>query len=137
MIAISILEDEYQLGREAYKHNIYGRVICQKVYTPVMVSTFCLKLSNSGNSLENKVLVERVGFYFFVEVEYENLPEFYSLCNCTGHVRVHCNNKTLLIKPIADKYGPRNKNVPPKTYVQVEHKGRNVVSEPGTKVIEK
>lgn len=32
-----------------------------------------------------KVLVERVGFTFFMEVEYERLPKFFTFCSCIGH----------------------------------------------------
>lgn len=35
--------------------------------------------------LKYEVLVERKGFAFFVELEYENLPEFCSYCNLVGH----------------------------------------------------
>lgn len=35
--------------------------------------------------LRNKILVERVGYAFFVEVEYERLLDFCSLCSCIGH----------------------------------------------------
>jgi hypothetical protein len=32
-----------------------------------------------------KILVERIDFAFFVEIEYESLPDFCSFCNCIGH----------------------------------------------------
>ncbi|XP_058725921.1 uncharacterized protein LOC131597230 [Vicia villosa] len=33
----------------------------------------------------DKILVERVGFSFFVDIEYEKVPEFCSYCLCIGH----------------------------------------------------
>jgi hypothetical protein len=38
-----------------------------------------------SQTLRYKVLVERKGYTFFVELEYENLPEFCSNCNFIGH----------------------------------------------------
>lgn len=38
-----------------------------------------------SNDLKYEVLVERKGFAFFVEFEYENLPEFCSFCKMIGH----------------------------------------------------
>jgi hypothetical protein len=35
--------------------------------------------------LRYKVLVERTGFAFFVEFEYENLPSFCEKCSMIGH----------------------------------------------------
>ncbi|CAI8618056.1 unnamed protein product [Vicia faba] len=42
-----------------------------------------------------KVLVERVGFAFFVEVEYEKIPDFCTFCNCIGHGYDNCKRKSL------------------------------------------
>lgn len=42
------------------------------------------------NDLRYKVLVERKGFSFFVELEYENLPEFCSSHNIIGHNLTNC-----------------------------------------------
>jgi hypothetical protein len=38
-----------------------------------------------SNDLKYEVLVERKGFAFFVEFEYENLPEFCNYCKIVGH----------------------------------------------------
>jgi hypothetical protein len=40
--------------------------------------------------LRNKVLVERKGFAFFVEFDYENLPDFCNHCNMIGHNLENC-----------------------------------------------
>lgn len=38
-----------------------------------------------SQELRYRVLVERKGYAFFVDFEYENLPDFCTHCNCTGH----------------------------------------------------
>jgi len=38
-----------------------------------------------SQELRYRVLVERKGFAFFVDFEYENLPDFCTYCHCTGH----------------------------------------------------
>lgn len=43
-----------------------------------------------SNELGYKVLVERKGFAFFVEIGYKNLPEFCSNCNMIGHNLSNC-----------------------------------------------
>lgn len=35
--------------------------------------------------LRYKISVERVGFAFFMEIEYERLSKFSNYCNCIGH----------------------------------------------------
>ncbi|PNX96058.1 hypothetical protein L195_g019259 [Trifolium pratense] len=37
-----------------------------------------------------RVLVERVGFAFFVDFEFENKPDFCHYCSCIGHNQGHC-----------------------------------------------
>jgi hypothetical protein len=37
-----------------------------------------------------RVLVERIGFAFFVDLDFENRPSFCHFCNCIGHVQDHC-----------------------------------------------
>lgn len=43
--------------------------------------------------LSYKILVERMGFTFFVDIEYEKIPEFWSYCSCIGHSVTNCNRK--------------------------------------------
>ena len=38
-----------------------------------------------AQDLVHRILVERKGFAFFVDIEYENLPDFCTHCECTGH----------------------------------------------------
>ncbi|KAI5431477.1 hypothetical protein KIW84_035604 [Lathyrus oleraceus] len=40
---------------------------------------------NLNSDLRYKVFVERIGYAFFVDLEYENLLEFYNNCNIIGH----------------------------------------------------
>jgi hypothetical protein len=37
-----------------------------------------------------RVLVERTGFAFFVDFEFENRPEYCHFCNCIGHDQSYC-----------------------------------------------
>jgi hypothetical protein len=65
------------------------------------------------------VLVERKGFAFFVDIEYENLPEFCSYCSSIGHHADVCKKKR---EPVPK--GPAKKPIsePAKTYVPIKHK---------------
>lgn len=43
-----------------------------------------------ASDLRNQILVEREGFAFFVEIDYERLPAFCSFCGIIGHSLVDC-----------------------------------------------
>lgn len=43
--------------------------------------------------LSYKILVERVGFAFFVDIEYEKIPDFCSFCSCIVHSFDNCKKK--------------------------------------------
>lgn len=43
--------------------------------------------------LSYKILVERVGFSFFVDIEYERIPEFCNFCSCIEHTTKSCKRK--------------------------------------------
>ncbi|XP_019433746.1 PREDICTED: uncharacterized protein LOC109340495, partial [Lupinus angustifolius] len=45
---------------------------------------------NLKAQLPNQILVEREGFAFFVNIEYENLPEFCNGCQTIGHMISNC-----------------------------------------------
>lgn len=64
--------------------------------------------------LRYKVLVERKDYAFFVEMEYENLPEYCTFCNCTGHYFEICKNT----KHAENKEMNKNKTEARKQYVQ-------------------
>ncbi|XP_058763217.1 uncharacterized protein LOC131636624 [Vicia villosa] len=40
-----------------------------------------------------KILVKRIGFAFFVDVEYEKLPDYCNFCSCIGHSVDNCKRK--------------------------------------------
>ncbi|CAK8537766.1 unnamed protein product [Lathyrus sativus] len=46
-----------------------------------------------NSDIRYKVLVERSGFAFFVDLEYENLPEFCKHCNSIGHSLEKCKHR--------------------------------------------
>jgi len=78
--------------------------------------------------LRYKVLVERKGYAFFVEMEYENLPDYCTFCKCTGHYYEICKRR--VPNNQADK-NEKNKNKPEtrKEFVQVvdnRGKGKHV-----------
>ncbi|GAU20528.1 hypothetical protein TSUD_130860 [Trifolium subterraneum] len=71
--------------------------------------------------LRYKVLVERKGFAFFVEIEYENIPDFCNSCQVIGHHVDNCKkwNKDEVSK--TDKDTNTRKNIilePKKIFVQ-------------------
>src|SRR4051812_13794514 len=43
--------------------------------------------------LSYKILVERIGFAFFMDTVYEKLPEFCNYCSCIGHSLMNCKRK--------------------------------------------
>ncbi|XP_058766038.1 uncharacterized protein LOC131639570 [Vicia villosa] len=43
--------------------------------------------------LSYKILVERIGFAFFVDIEYEKMPDFCHFCSCIGHSINNCKRK--------------------------------------------
>jgi hypothetical protein len=45
-----------------------------------------------SQALRYSVLVERKGFAFFVDLDYENLPDFCTHCNMIGHYVENCKN---------------------------------------------
>lgn len=42
-----------------------------------------------------KILVERIGFSFFVEIKYEKFHEFCNLCTCIGHSLDKCRRREI------------------------------------------
>jgi hypothetical protein len=94
----------YGLSQEYWRPNILfaiassvGTPICIDAVTakPMMERTFgqfvrVLVDMDLTHSLRDKVLVERKGFAFFVELDYENLPPFCSHCQVIGHHVGNC-----------------------------------------------
>jgi hypothetical protein len=80
--------------------------------------------------LRYKVLVERKGYAFFVELEYEHIPDFCSACKVIGHHVNNCkrsNNEVEMNKEIALK--KKQPAETKKTYIQTKH-GRPQQSKP-------
>ncbi|XP_058774370.1 uncharacterized protein LOC131648650 [Vicia villosa] len=66
----------------------------------------------------DKILVERVGFAFFVDIEYEKVPDFYSFFSSIGHTVNTCKRKV----NSKDNAGERKQNK-----VDITLKGKKVV----------
>ncbi|CAL0315585.1 unnamed protein product [Lupinus luteus] len=45
------------------------------------------------SDLPNKIMVEREGYAFFVELEYEKLPQYCNGCQTIGHMVSNCRKK--------------------------------------------
>ncbi|MCH82656.1 hypothetical protein A2U01_0003467 [Trifolium medium] len=74
-----------------------------------------------SQTIRYKVLVERVGFAFFVEMDYENLPSFCTHCNMVGHYvevckKFHGNDDEA--QPMEPKNKAKQKNEGTSKYVQ-------------------
>jgi hypothetical protein len=72
-----------------------------------------------SQTLRYKVLVERKGYAFFVDLDYENIPEFCNHCVMVGHNVDDC--RKLHYQEIENKTAePKKKNIPrpEKRYVQ-------------------
>ncbi|GAU32780.1 hypothetical protein TSUD_152280 [Trifolium subterraneum] len=107
----------YGLAQEYWSTNILfaiassiGTPICTDAVTakPIFERTFgqfarVLVDMDLSQAIRNKVLVERKGFAFFVDLEYENLPDFCTNCNVIGHCVNNCKKIYGLIDPVMTK----------------------------------
>jgi hypothetical protein len=75
-----------------------------------------------------RVLVERTGFAFFVDFEFENLPEYCHFCNNIGHNQSYCKRITAEKKKVdmEDHFKQPQK----KEYKVVKSNKKDIVSEP-------
>jgi len=64
---------------------------------------------NLNDTLCHRILVERTGYAFFVDVEYENLPDFCSYCKCTGHYLKFVRESQLNLKRTHRTTRPKSK----------------------------
>jgi hypothetical protein len=81
-----------------------------------------------------RVLVERVGFAFFVDFEFENKPEFCHFCNVIGHDQGHCKRAHPdMSKVVVDQHN-KSQNKAPKNVFNVV-KDNRIVSAPIVEVI--
>jgi hypothetical protein len=107
----------YGLSQEYWRPNILfaiassvGTPICIDAVTakPMMERTFgqfvrVLVDMDLSQTLRYKVLVERKGFAFFVELDYENLPHFCSHCKVIGHHVGNCKKLKFVEEAKIDK----------------------------------
>ena len=63
-----------------------------------------------------RVLVEREGYSFFVDLDYENIPDFCHYCNIVGHAQSYCRRA----KADAEKNKPDSRNPPRTDSIQKE-----------------
>jgi hypothetical protein len=119
----------FGLSQEYWRQNILfaiassiGIPICTNSFTnkPMLERTFghyarVLVDVDLAQNLIYKILVERKGFAFFVDVEYENLPPFCDHCNIIGHKLDNCKRRK-------DTANIPKKNEPSKHYVPVQPK---------------
>jgi hypothetical protein len=115
----------FGLSQEYWRQNILfavassiGIPICTDSFTnkPMLERTFghyarVLVDVDLAQDLVYKILVERKGFAFFVDVEYENLPPYCDHCNFIGHKFENCKRR---------KEPAFKKPEPPKQYVPVQ-----------------
>jgi hypothetical protein len=129
----------YGLSQEYWHKNILftivgslGTPICMDSVTarPMHERTFgqfarVLVDIDISQPLRNKVLVERKGFAFFVEIDYENVPDFCNACQVIGHHVDNCrrwNN---------EDEGKTNKEIIAKKQVAVDAKKTYVQTRDG------
>ncbi|WJX89597.1 hypothetical protein P8452_71581 [Trifolium repens] len=127
----------YGLSQEYWHKNILftiasslGTPICTDAVTakPMHERTFgqfarVLVDMDLSQPLRYKVLVERKGFAFFIEIDYENVPDFCNECQIIGHHIDNCRRwnqveEVRLAKDVAVKKKPVGESK--KTYVQVK-----------------
>ncbi|GAU10068.1 hypothetical protein TSUD_423760, partial [Trifolium subterraneum] len=107
----------YGLSQEYWRPNILF-AIAGSIGTPICIDAITAKhmiertfgqfarvLVNMdlSQTLRYKVLVERKGFAFFVELEYENLPQFCSHCKVIGHHVGFCKKLNFVEEEKLDK----------------------------------
>ncbi|GAU48100.1 hypothetical protein TSUD_133200 [Trifolium subterraneum] len=80
-----------------------------------------------ASELRYKILVERKGFAFFVELEYEHLPDYCSFCKCIGHHIDNCKRRDSdqVDKDVKKKTRPE----PKQAFVQVTDKNKGIAIE--------
>jgi len=118
----------YGLAQEYWRKKILFAIACS-VGTPICTDSITNKPRiersfghfarvlidlDRSQELRYRVLVERKGFAFFVDFEYENLPEYCTHCNCTGHSVDKCKrlNEIKGKKPVVQQVKLRPVYVP-------------------------
>jgi hypothetical protein len=137
----------YGLSQEYWRPNIIF-AIASSIGTPICIDSITAKPMidrtfgqfvrvlvdmDLSQTLRDKVLVERKGFAFFVEIDYENLPQFCSNCKLIGHHVGVCKRLNLVVEDnteARDKRKPvkeTNRIYVPKNDGRVEKKNDNEV----------
>jgi hypothetical protein len=128
----------YGLSQEYWSPNILfaiassvGTPICTDSVTakPLIEQTFgqfvrVLVDMDLTQTIRYKVLVERQGFAFFVDLDYENLPDFCTNCKFIGHHLRNCKKVQLINdEPVATNQGNLRKQPKEakKVYVQAKN----------------
>lgn len=64
-----------------------------------------------------RVLVERTGFAFFVDLDYDNLPQYCNFCSCIGHQQSNCKRANPELAEKEKNKNPRRRNEGRKEFV--------------------
>jgi hypothetical protein len=107
----------YGLSQEYWRPNIIF-AIASSIGTPICIDSFTAKPMlertfgqfvrvlvdmDLSQTLRDKVLVERIGFAFFVDIDYENLPHFCTNCKMIGHHIGICKKLSFVTDENIDK----------------------------------
>jgi hypothetical protein len=66
-----------------------------------------------SQTLRHKLLVERKGYSFYVDIEYENVPPYWTYCKMIGHHVDYCKKWH-----VEEEVVPGNENIPKKKHVR-------------------
>lgn len=95
------------MSQEYWRPNIIF-VIASSIWTPIYIDSASNKAHferdfghfvtvlldlDQIKELSYKILMERIGFAFFMEMEYEKVPEFCHYYTCIGHSYGKCRRK--------------------------------------------
>jgi len=69
-----------------------------------------------------RVLVERTGFAFFLDLDYDNLPQFCSFCCCIGHQQANCKRSNPNLDDKDSRKNPRKKPETRKEFVTKDNR---------------
>jgi hypothetical protein len=81
-----------------------------------------------SNELSYEILVERKGFAFFVELEYENLPDYCSYCKNIGHNFDNCKKRDFAFDK-EDLAKKKSRQEPKQSYVPVVGKSNTEIAD--------
>jgi len=82
------------------------------------------------NAPKYRVLVERTGFAFFVDLDYDNLPHYCNFCSCIGHQQSNCKRANPELVGKENNRYPKKSNEGRKEYVVTKDNRMNADIEP-------